>query len=193
MWSQTLSYCQFRAASWRESPECHSAPTKAGRGGQHWVGEIKPALRWLAEKNRWGPWDTPGTSGGDGWARPQVTSSWGDQGILAACGRSPYWLSPRSPRESQGTVYHFALEPFERLKRGSSQNSSAVFSYRQVKNMTLLSSSHQSILNSAHSYFHDIFPKKWYSNLTISPSNEMQKSYSAKSVDFAIRKLIVLK
>lgn len=133
MLPKTLLCYQFRAASWGESPECHKAPTKAGWGGQHWVGETEPALCWLAEKNRWGPRKTPGTSGGNGWVGPQTPPSWGDQGIVAACGRSPHWLPPRSPRKSQGTVYWMASGPFEGLKRGSNLNSFAVFSSQKFK------------------------------------------------------------
>lgn len=137
LWPKTLSYYQFRAASWGESPECHTAPTKAGWGGQHWMGKIEPALSRLAEKTRRGPRKTPGTSGSNRGAGPQTTSGWGDQGILAACGWPPHWLSPRSPRKSQGTIYCFASELFERLKRGSDLNLSARFSSHKVKNRAL--------------------------------------------------------
>lgn len=137
MWPKTLLSYQFRAASWGESPECHTAPTKAGWGGQHWVGKIEPALSWLAEKNRWGPRKTPGTSGGNGWAGAQTAPSRSDQGIVAARGRSPHRLPPRSPRESQGTIYCLASGPFERFKTGSNLNSFAVFSSHQVKNRAL--------------------------------------------------------
>lgn len=133
IWPKTLSFYQFRATTWGESPECHTTSTKAGWGGRHWVGKIKPALHWLAEKTRWGPRKTPGTSRGHGWAGPQTTSSRGDQGILAARGRSPHWLSPRSSRESQGTIYYFSSWPFERHKRGSNLKSSAGFFLTKLK------------------------------------------------------------
>ena len=135
---KTLSYYQFRAAAWGESPECHTTPTKAGWGGQHRVGKIEPTLGWLAEKNRRGPRKTPRTAGGHGRAGPQTAPSWGDQGIMAARGRSSHWLPPGSPRESQGTVYSLASAPFERFKGGSNLNSGAIFSSHKVKNGALM-------------------------------------------------------
>lgn len=178
MWPKTLSYCQFRAASWGESPECHSASTKAGWGGQYWVGKIEPALRWLAEKNRWDPWKTPGTSRGHGWAGPQAAPSWGDQGILAARGRSPHWLSPRSPRESQGTVYFFASGPFERLKRASNLNLSAVLSSHKVKAREISPSFTNSV------FIHMVFSPREDSDLIICLSsviwNEILKQLQGK-------------
>ena len=111
MWPETLSYCQFRASTWRESPECHAAPTETGWRGEHRMGQVERTLSWLAEENRRGSWKTAGTSGSWRWAGPQAASSWGAQGILAASWGSPHWLSPRSPWKSQGTVFCFERPP----------------------------------------------------------------------------------
>lgn len=165
MWPKTFSYYQFRAASWGESPECHTAPAKAGWGGQRRVGKIEPALRRLAEKNRRGPRKTPGTSGGNGWAWPQATSSWGDQGLLAACGWPPHWLSPGSPRKSQGTISSFASGPFERLQGGSNLNFGEVFSSPRVKDRALMHQKSVDFSQIQNNLACGIFSKRrWWSN-----------------------------